>query len=179
MSDRYGYHPGSAPGYGYAPQYDQYGQGHGYGYGYGQRVRLSAPASVHVIAILQYLGGLLGLLVAAAVAVSALAGRHYLDEQGLPADVRDAFAGGGIVVAGVIGFVALFAMVLGRRLQRGRNWARVLLLLLSTLNLATTLYAVFAQDLGSGGLVGIVVPVLYLVLLNTRAARSWFHHGTY
>jgi hypothetical protein len=28
-------------------------------------------------------------------------------------------------------------------------------------------------------LVGLVFPVLYLILLNTRAARSWFRARTY
>lgn len=165
-----------AYGYGY-----QHGQpaGYGYGYGYGRQVRLSAPASVHLVAILQYLGGLLGLLGAGLIAVLAFAGSRYADDPDLPADARNLIAGGGILLAGVVAFVALFAILLGRKLQRGRQWARVLVLTLSAVNLLGAVYAVFAQDLRTQALPALVGPVCYLVLLNTRAARSWFRHGTY
>jgi hypothetical protein len=166
-------------GYGYPPaQQDPYHPG--YGYGYGPPARSSAPVSVHVVAILQYLGGLLGLIGAVLVVAVAMVGTGVIDDASVPADLRDALVGGGIVIAAVIAAFSLFAIYLGRGLQRGRQWARVLLLLLSALNLVGVLYGIFADGLrGTGGAPGLVVPVLYLVLLNTSAARSWFRYHTY
>ncbi len=150
-----------------------------YGYGYGRPVRLSAPVSVHMIAILQYLGGLIGLVIAALVAAAALAGSRVLDDPGVPAAVQDAVTGSGTLVAAVVAAISVFAIVIGRKLQRGRQWARVLLLLVSALDLVGAGYAVLARDMQAPGLSAFAGPVLYILLLNTRAARSWFRYGTY
>jgi hypothetical protein len=64
-------------------------------------------------------------------------------------------------------------LVIARKLQRGRQWARVTVLLLSVLSIAGTGYEVW--QLGDRHLLpGLALPVLYVLLLNTRAARSWF-----
>jgi hypothetical protein len=65
-------------------------------------------------------------------------------------------------------------------LHRGRQWARVFVLAVSAVAASATLYDGLA---GSGArvnvLVGLVCPVLYLVLLNTPAARAWFARRGY
>ena len=77
--------------------------------------------------------------------------------------------------AGLYGFIGLVVLVIGRKLHRGRQWARVFVLALSAVAASATLYDGLA---GTGArtnvLLGFVCPVLYLVLLNTPAARAWF-----
>jgi hypothetical protein len=106
---------------------------------------LGAPASVRVLALGHYLVGL------------GLVGFAWYVHANLAAAA--AWASAGLVV-----------MFFGRKLHRGRRWARTLLLAASAVALGATLYA------GSRTYVlfGLVCPVLYLVLLNTPAARAWF-----
>jgi hypothetical protein len=137
--------------------------------------RATAPPSVHIVALLQYLGGLLTLLGAVGVAVLTFAGRRAFDEHRIqiPAEVEQGLTGAGAIIAGALALVALLWLVIARKLQRGRQWARVTVLLLSLLSIAGTAYEVWR--LGDQQLLpGLALPVLYLVLLNTRAARSWF-----
>jgi len=47
-------------------------------------------------------------------------------------------------------------------------------LVLSGLSVVATLYTGLVRDGETNALTGLVVPVIYLVLLNTTAARSWF-----
>jgi hypothetical protein len=141
--------------------------------------RSTAPPSVHIVALLQYLGGLLTLLAAFAVAVLTFAGRRAFDERRIqiPAEVEQGLTGAGAIIAGALAVVALLWLVIARKLQRGRQWARVTVILLSVLSIASTAYEVWRLD-DRQLLPGLALPVIYLVLLNTRAARSWFaeHH---
>ena len=160
--------------YGYPPQQQAYST---YGYDYGYGARQSAPASVHIVAIIQYLAGL------AALAIAGLAA--YIvwrnPDPGFAPDpvLRDLARDTLIAVAAVFGFSGLCAIVLGRKLQRGRNWARILLNLLNLLTVASILYADLKTLHDGRSLAGLILPVLCLVLLNTRAARNWFHSGAY
>ena len=53
-------------------------------------------------------------------------------------------------------------------------------IVLSALSIAGTLYdGLAATGTHTNALGGLVFPVLYLVLLNTPAARSWFRSHTY
>jgi hypothetical protein len=56
--------------YGYSPSYPPTR----YDYGYAEPTRRSAPASVHLVAIMQYLGGLVLLVIGAVAAAFALGG---------------------------------------------------------------------------------------------------------
>jgi hypothetical protein len=150
-----------------------------YGYGNTYASRRSAPPSVHVVAVLQYLGGALLLVGAAAIALVTYGGNRYQWESNLPDVTRNLLTGTGIAVAAVLAFVGLFTIVVGRRLQRGRQWARVLVIVLSLLGVAATLYNGIVAVRDTNALYGLVFPVLYLLLLNTRAARSWFRARTY
>jgi hypothetical protein len=139
------------------------------------RAHRSAPPSVHVVALLQYLGGLLTLLGAIAVALLTLGGRAVFDERRIqiPAQVKQGLTGAGLVIAGALAIVALLWLVIARKLQTGRQWARVTVIVLSLLSIAGTAYDAWRLD-DRHVLPGLALPVLYLILLNTRAARSWF-----
>jgi drug/metabolite transporter (DMT)-like permease len=160
--------------YGYSPSYPPTQ----FDYGYAEPTRRSAPASVHVVAIMQYLGGLVLLVIGAVAAVYALGGERYLagtSDTDIAAEVR----GIGLAIGAVLVFGGLLSLVIGRKVQRGRQWARVLVLVLSVLSVAGTLYTGLVRGGETNALTGLVVPVLYLVLLNTSAARSWFRSHTY
>jgi hypothetical protein len=154
--------------YGYSPNYPPTQ----IDYGYPEPARRSAPASVHVVAAMQYLGGLVLLILGAAAAAAALGGERYLDSTPVAADVRDA----GLSIGAVLVFGGLLALVIGRKIQRGRQWARVLVLVLSALSIVGTLYTGLVRGGETNALTGLVVPVIYMVLLNTAAARSWFRN---
>jgi hypothetical protein len=120
-----------------------------------------------VLATAQYLGGL-GLLVAAAlITLVAFGGGRYVPP---PLTVSP-----DLPAAGLYGGVGLVVFVMGRKLHRGRQWARVFVLAASVVAASATLYDGLA---GTGAntnvLLGLVCPVVYLVLLNTPAARAWF-----
>lgn len=137
--------------------------------------RRTAPPSVHIVALLQYLSGLLTLLGAAGIAMLTYAGRRAFDERRIqiPAELEQGVTGAGGLIAGALGVVALLWLVIARKLQRGEQWARITVLMLSVLSIAGTAYQVW-QSRDQQLLVGLVLPVLYVLLLNTRAARSWF-----
>jgi hypothetical protein len=131
---------------------------------------------VHLVAIVQYLYGL------ATLAVAGLAGYVAARQAELGFTDRyfeDVARNMLIAVAVVFGVTGLFAIILGRKLQRGRNWARILLNVLNLLTVASVLYADLRSLHDGRSLTGLILPVLCLILLNTRAARSWFHAHTY
>jgi hypothetical protein len=79
-----------------------------------------------------------------------------------------------------VALFGLIALVLGRKLQNGRNWVRVLLTLLNGLSVAGGVY----QGYTTGApyvttLISIAFPLLFVILLNTRAARGWCHWRNY
>jgi hypothetical protein len=160
--------------YGYSPSYPPTR----YDYGYAEPTRRSAPASVHLVAIMQYLGGLVLLVIGAVAAAFALGGGRYLD-TGAASPVAADLRGAGLATGAVFVFGGLLTMVIGRKVQRGRQWARVLVLLLSVLSVAFTLYSGLVLGGDTNALFGLVVPVLYVVLLSMPAARSWFRSHTY
>jgi hypothetical protein len=145
--------------------------------GYTYPGRHSAPASVHVVAVLQYLVGVAFLLVAGLSALVAFgAGRYNQNLHGADGLLTHI----GLAVAAVLAFVGLLVIGIGRKLQRGRQWARILVLVLSVLSLVGTVYdGLLGTGNQANALGGVVFPVLYLILLNTRAARSWFRSHTY
>lgn len=162
--------------YGYAhPQYTAYPTAPAY-----QPTRRSAPPSVHTLAFLQYLGGLIQL--AAAVAMVALPSTGLLTDGARFDDVR--IADGAVLsqvsyaAAAVLAVGALISFTIGRKLQRGRQWARVLVIVLSILPVAAVTFQ-FTTTGDPASAAGLLGPALYLILLNTRAARSWFRYHTW
>lgn len=144
--------------------------------------RVTAPASVHVVALCQYVAGLVVLLGAAGIVVLRYGHGRILDENRiqLPAAVRARIDTGQAVwvMAVGLGILALMWLIIARSLQRGQQWARMTVLTLAMLSIGVTLYEAWRfadQQL----LVGLVLPLLYVLLLSTRAARSWFRWGTW
>jgi hypothetical protein len=157
------------PAYAYAPA----------GYAYAPPARRSAPPSVHVIALLQYLSGFGALVTAAIIGYFA-----YAASQETPHPSADIISPEGAMrlfglAAAVIAVVGLITVFLGRKLQRGRQWARVLVLILNVLSIAGVVASIAILGAAQTWGVGAIYPVLCMVLLNTRAARSWFRWHTW
>jgi hypothetical protein len=134
---------------------------------------------VHVIAILQYLSGF-GALVAATI----MGYFAYASSQETPHPSQDIISPEGAMrlfglVAAVFAVVGLITIFLGRKLQRGRQWARVLVLMLNVLSIAGVVASIAIGGAAQTWGTGLIYPVLCLVLLNTRAARSWFRWHTW
>ena len=137
--------------------------------------RVTAPASVHLVALCQYVAGLLVLLGAAGHG-------RIIDENRIqvPPAVRERIADGQAVTVMAVGLavLALMWLIIARSLQRGQQWARMTVLTLAMLSIGATLYEAWRyQD--EQVLLGLVLPLLYVALLCTRAARAWFRWGTW
>ncbi len=137
--------------------------------------RRHAPASVHVVALFQYLGALLTLGAATVVGMIALRRTRGLPVQRIPDSVRTGLAGGGLVIAVTLGVLGLSWLLVARKLQRGRQWARVTVIALSLLCIAATLLDYWLVR-ERAALAGLALPLLYLILLSTPRARSWFRY---
>jgi hypothetical protein len=131
------------------------------------RRRRSAPAVVHVVAALHYLVG---------GAVLAIAG--YGAWIGWQLTLHDTLEDPprfvGIVIAVAVAGAGI--VVLGRRLQRGGQVARVVAIALHLVAASALLYWGWAAGTPWPA-IGLVVPVLVLTLCATPAARSWFRRS--
>jgi hypothetical protein len=175
-----GYGPVSGPpGYGPVSGPPGYGPGPGYGppppgYPAGPPPPpppRSAPAAVHVVAVLYYLAGLVLVLGGVAAGVVSVGSADLAAD--LPFEVREAVTGYGIAIAALMMFVGFLVVALGRRLQRGKRWARMFVLMLSGLSLAWTVVSLVRTGTGEP-LTGVVLPVLNLILLNIPSSRAWY-----
>ena len=133
-----------------------------------------APVGVHIVAVLQYVTGIVLILAAVAIGIVTFNEGRVGDTE-LPESVRGAVTGAGIAIAALALVAGLIAISIGRRVHRGRQGARVLVLVLSALSLAANVYTLITTGVADP-LSGLVLPTLYLVLLNTRAARDWFRY---
>jgi hypothetical protein len=179
----YGHPPGYASGYAYPPpgypagypatqQYPAYPDP--YGAPPPPPAPPRAPVGVHIVAVLQYLTGIVLVLAAVAIGVVTFNDGRIGDTE-LPGSVRGAVTGAGLAIAALCLVAGLIAIAIGRRVHRGRQGARVLVLVLSALSLAMNVYSLVTTGVADP-LSGLVLPTLYLVLLNTRAARDWFRY---
>jgi len=144
--------------------------------------RVTAPASVHLVALCQYVAGLLVLLGAAGIVLLRYGHGRIIDENRIqvPPAVRERIADGQAVtvMAAGLAVLALMWLIIARSLQRGQQWARMTVLTLAMLSIGATLYEAWRyQD--EQVLLGLVLPLLYVALLCTRAARAWFRWGTW
>jgi len=166
------------PAYPQPPVYPQ--PGYPPQYGYGQPGRTTAPISVHIIAILQYLGGLVLLAVAVLFGLAGTASNRMVTQLDLAPNARDMVTRASFVGAAIVGTIALLVFIVARKLQRGRQWARILVLFFATIDLLGAVYTVVGRGQHGGvGYGAIVGPLLVIILLNTGAARSWFRYHTY
>jgi uncharacterized BrkB/YihY/UPF0761 family membrane protein len=135
--------------------------------------RRSAPASVHIVALFQYLGALLTLAAAALAAMIARGATRGAPLDRVPANIRTGLTGAGLVIAVTLGVLGLLWLLVARKLQRGRPWARFTVVALSLLSIAGTGYNYWLGR-QPDVLAGLALPLLYLTLLSTHAARAWF-----
>jgi uncharacterized membrane protein YphA (DoxX/SURF4 family) len=128
---------------------------------------------VHIVAVLQYISGIVMLLAAVAI-VFVTYGSGEIRGNALPPSVRTV-ASAGLAIAALTTVGGLLALMIGRRLQRGKQWARVLMIALSAVSLGANIYALIRTGVADP-LSGLVLPILYLLLLNTPPARAFFRH---
>ena len=146
-------------------------------YGRPALVARYTPAGVQVVALVQYLGAVLLIAAAGLATLIARGVTRYAVVDRIPEAVRHGVAGGGLVIPITLALLGLFWFVIAHHLELGRQWARTTVLVLSVLTGAAVGYDAWRSrdpDL----LLGLAVPLLYLMLLNTRAARSWFRYGS-
>jgi hypothetical protein len=127
---------------------------------------------VHLAAALLYITGLVLLFAAVAALVvrfddSQVAGTY------LPESASEWVRTLSLPIAALAAVGALAAIVIGRRVHKGRQWARLLVLVVSAVSLGLNGFMLFTAGFADP-LTGLVLPVLYLALLNTRAARHFF-----
>ncbi len=142
------------------------------------RYRRHAPPSVHLVAFFQYLGALGTLLLSGTVALISARATRNLPMDRVPDSVRRGLEGGGFVIAVALAVIGLLWLVIAVKLQRGRGWSRGTVIVLSLLSIAGAgLDAWRAAD--PRVLAGAALPLIYVLLLNTQAARSWFRYHTW
>ncbi len=144
-----------------------------------QAHRRSAPTPIHLVAIVQYLGGVIALALACLFAVLAITEKSRPTNPSI--DVMSTAGASTLfgIGAGVFAVTGVVAIVLGRKLQLGRNWARIVLVVLNVLSIGGTIYEAFGTLNQSRWAASLVLPVLCLILLNTRSARAWCRYHTY
>jgi hypothetical protein len=144
------------------------------------RRRRSAPASVHIVALFHYLSGLVLLAVAVAIVLLArvATGTTAGPLARVPQSVRDGLSGGGYIIAGALGVLGLLWLLVARKLQRGQQWARITVIMFSMLSVAAAAATAYLNQ-DPHLLAALAPPLLYIILLATRAARSWFRYGTW
>lgn len=134
--------------------------------------RRRAPAEVHLAAFLLYITGVVLLFVAVAALAVRLDDRR-VEGRYLPVGTSDWVSTLSLPIAALAAVGALAAFVIGRRVHRGRQWARLFVLAVSALGLGLNGFMLVKAGFADP-LTGLVLPVLYLALLNTRAARDFY-----
>lgn len=113
-----------------------------------------APGPVLAAAILLYVGGALTML-------SGLSG------------ARSSGVVSRMLPPAVLVLYGVFYLLIARGVQQGRRWARTTALVLAGLGVAIGALRAVAAGPAAGAL-ELAWPIVYLILLNTAAARAWF-----
>lgn len=132
----------------------------------------NAPAGVHIVAIMQYVTGLVLILAAGVIGVLKFNDGRIGDTE-VPESIRGAVTGFGLPIAALALVAGFIALSIGRRIHRGRRGARMLVIVLSALSLGINVYTLVTKGVADP-LSGLVLPTIYLVLLNTPPVRAWF-----
>jgi hypothetical protein len=131
-----------------------------------------APAGVHIVAIMQYVTGVVLLLTAAVIGVITFNDGRVGGSE-VPESIRGAVTGFGLAIAAFCLVAGFIALSIGRRIHRGRRGARILVIVLSAVSLGINVYTLVTQGVADP-LSGLVLPTIYLVLLNTTPVRAYF-----
>jgi hypothetical protein len=162
--------PAGPPGPGQQPDYYLGPPPPPPGYGAGGR-----PVGVHIVAIMQYITGIVLILAAGVIGVITFNDGRIGSTQ-VPESVRGAVTGAGIAIAALALVAGFIALSIGRRIHRGRRGARILVIVLSAVSLGINVYTLVTQG-AADPLSGLVLPTLYLVLLNTPPVRAYFRRA--
>lgn len=132
----------------------------------------AAPVGVHIVAVLQYVTGVVLILAAGVIGVITF-NDGRIGDTSVPESIRGAVTGMGLAIAALALVAGFIALSIGRRLHRGRRGARLLVLVLSAVSLGINVYTLVTTGVADP-LSGLVLPTIYLVLLNTPPVRAWF-----
>jgi uncharacterized membrane protein YhaH (DUF805 family) len=127
---------------------------------------------VHIVAVLQYVTGVVLILAAGVIGVITF-NDGRIGDTSVPESIRGAVTGLGLAIAALALVAGFIALSIGRRLHRGRRGARLLVLVLSAVSLGINVYTLVTTGVADP-LSGLVLPTSYLVLLNTPPVRAWF-----
>jgi hypothetical protein len=147
---------------------------------------MKRPVALTVVVLLQWIAALIGLFGGFVLALGALS---FMDAS-VRGEVEQALTDGGIndVSAGAVGVgvfiaalmliaIAIVRVIVAVSLARGRNWARILLTVLSALSLAGAVGPMLSGKLVAG-LVSVVVEVIILWLLWNSASSAYIKART-
>lgn len=152
--------PGEPPGfYGPPPAPPRYGL-------------RGAPAGVHIVAIMQYLTGIVLILAAGAIGVITF-NDGRIGDTSVPKSISGVLTGAGLAIAALALVAGFIALSIGRRIHRGRRGARLLVIVLSAVSLGLNVWSLVVNG-AADPLSGLVLPTIYLVLLNTPPVRAYF-----
>jgi hypothetical protein len=130
------------------------------------------PVGVHIVAVMQYVTGVVLILAAGVIGVITFNDGRIGDST-VPESIRGAVTGAGLAIAALALVAGFIALSIGRRIHRGRRGARILVIVLSAVSLGINVYTLVTRGVADP-LSGLVLPTLYLVLLNTPPVRAWF-----
>ncbi|MBA2552791.1 MAG: hypothetical protein H0V10_03665 [Geodermatophilaceae bacterium] len=175
--------PPPPPAWGQSPQYgQQYGSPYG-GYGGGgpvvpQRRPAGVTAAAIITIVMSALTGLFWLVIALIYASSRdqierrLVNDPQFDELDITSSDLENVSSAVYVIAVLTVALCIAAIIFAVLTLRGRNWARILVVILAALTALLSLVAV----LGGGliALIWLVAAVAVIVLLFTGGAGAWF-----
>jgi hypothetical protein len=146
------------------------------------------PLGVTILAIIYLLLGVL--IIISAIGVLVLAG--YIGLVTIPPEVEQNipqwFIGLvpiALAVTGVVLFVVgLISILIAWGFLKGRNWSRVLAIVLLFIAVVVTVFntivaAIFTTGALLGLIVSIIIPILLIWYLTTPKVKAWFKPGYY
>jgi hypothetical protein len=132
------------------------------------------PAAVLVVVIAQYLGGVLALGLAGFCvwwAADVDPNRPDPYDNLTPPDLEIAAM---VIFSVFFAFFGVLSLTLGLMLQRGREWARITLIIINVLAALLVIVGASVVSEGHPGqLLALAILAAFLVLLNIRSTRRW------
>lgn len=160
--------PASPPPYPYAPY----------------PTRMRRPVGVTILAVLDIIAGIIVLL--GAIGAFVLAG--YLSsstvKQNLQQHLPTWFLNIAPVAMAALGMIllviAIIIFLVARGFLKGRNWSRVLAIVLLVLSIISSVFDLIATATFIPGalirfLIAIIIPVLLIIYLTRPGVKAWFH----
>ena len=127
--------------------------------------KIEVPIGVKIIAILNYIGAVFGVIFGILFIAGAGFVSTILESSNALASISE-IAGAVIIVLGIV-FIAfgVLEFFIGRGLWKAQNWARVLSIIFAVLGLLMSLIAIF---------VGEFMSILWLIIYGAIGWYLWF-----